>query len=132
MMIIAIVVIGTLFMIPFVAQAPIAPVATAIQRCPQLGEFESVAVTGKVVYLYAPRVVSADMMELRFDVSGSHPPACNCSGFLYQSKIEEVRAMYAALLTAVNNSKLVVTFCCPSGSQGVACAIGNPSIKPAE
>jgi hypothetical protein len=126
MMIIAVgVVIGIWSMTPFVAQAQ--ELEPMLPRCPHV--LNLVAVTGKVVDVYAPHVVSAETMEVRFIVSGSHPK-CDCRSFSYQSNAEEVRGVYAALLTALNNCKLVVTFCGTSGAKGDWCRISNLSIHP--
>lgn len=94
------------------------------------------AVTGKVVYLYTPKVLSADRMSVQFNLKGDAPSACNCLGYVYQGNTEEVKAVYAALLTAVNNCKLNVTFCCQKSAQPPPskptdwCQISGVSISP--
>lgn len=118
-MIIINVMIGILVMIPKITQAQPQDAVVAVQqqireRCPSL--LNLVPITGQVVEIYMPKVMSTSEMEVRFRLSDPNSEY-NCVGFLFKSNPEEVKAVYAALLTALNSCKLNITFCCSLGKK---------------
>jgi hypothetical protein len=117
-----------LIMIPIVTQAQEKDIVPTIERCPAI--LNLVTITGKVIELYTPRVLSDKEMEVRFLINDAKSK-CNCLGFIFKSNPEEVKAVYTALWTALNDPKLIVTFCCSFGKKSQGAQV-TPGVIPAK